>query len=122
MKEQHTVTLYTDDDDEIILQPPGCFEVCWRCRGEGRHCNPAIDGNGITSSEMEELGDEFREDYLRGVYDVPCEVCGGRRVTWEIDWNRWLAVDPEHAAAYRRQLELDAECEAMSRAERMMGA
>lgn len=56
------------------------FEVCDRCRGHGSHTNPAIDGNGITRSEMGELGPEFLEDYLSGVYDVRCERCNGLRV------------------------------------------
>jgi hypothetical protein len=28
---------------------------CYRCRGKGFHVNEAIDGNGITQSEMDEL-------------------------------------------------------------------
>lgn len=56
------------------------YEVCPRCKGEGVHTNPAIDGHGITAEEMNELGDDFREDYIAGVYDVPCECCHGKRV------------------------------------------
>lgn len=56
------------------------WAVCPRCGGEGQHTNPAIDGNGITADEMYELGDDFREDYLSGVYDIPCERCHGNQV------------------------------------------
>lgn len=56
------------------------FEVCDRCRGHGTHTNPAIDGNGITASEMAELGPDFREDYMNGVYDIRCTRCNGQRV------------------------------------------
>lgn len=56
------------------------MEVCDVCDGKGVHVNPAIDGNGITRSEMDELGEEFEEGYRMGVYDVLCEQCHGTRV------------------------------------------
>lgn len=71
-------------DDETVLLPVK-KEVCSRCRGEGKHVNPNIDGNGITADEMEELGDEFRENYMSGLYDVPCEECKGERVVDVVD-------------------------------------
>lgn len=61
-------------------QAPKPYEVCPRCEGEGQHTNPAIDGNGLTSSDIDELGPDFMEDYLSGVYDVRCEECNGERV------------------------------------------
>jgi len=67
---------------------PAKKEVCPRCRGKGTHVNPSIDGNGITSDEMEELGDEFLESYLSGVYDVKCHECNGLRVVDVIDRKR----------------------------------
>lgn len=54
--------------------------VCPRCEGNGQHTNPAIDGHGISAEEMNELGDDFREDYMSGVYDIRCSHCGGQRV------------------------------------------
>jgi hypothetical protein len=56
------------------------FIVCPTCEGRGTHVNPAVDGNGLTAEDMAELGDDFREDYLGGVYDVRCEECKGDRV------------------------------------------
>lgn len=56
------------------------FEVCPICRGRGNYVNPSIDSDGLTSADFEEAGDEFREDYLSGVYDVQCECCEGQRV------------------------------------------
>lgn len=59
------------------------WKVCTRCRGNGTHVNPAIDGNGITASEMDEIlhdDPEFIDSYMNGVYDVSCELCGGKRV------------------------------------------
>lgn len=56
------------------------FTVCPRCEGRGSHVNPAIDGQGITAEEMDDLGEDFRDDYVSGVYDVACEECHGLRV------------------------------------------
>ncbi len=82
-------TLVNADGDEIEFSLAAKFEVCRRCNGEGTHTNPSIDGNGITASEMEELGEDFREDYMAGVYDVQCSECKGTRVTAVPDPSRW---------------------------------
>ena len=45
--------------------------------------NPAIDGAGITASEMDDIlhdDPDFLEDYVSGVYDVTCRACRGQRV------------------------------------------
>jgi hypothetical protein len=44
-----------------------------------------MDGNGITQSEMYELGEEFQENYFSGKYDIPCQECKGNRVVPAID-------------------------------------
>lgn len=62
------------------------WAICPTCEGNGTHVNPAIDGHGITAEEMYELGDDFREDYMRGVYDVSCEECKGMRVVPACSW------------------------------------
>lgn len=71
---------YCARDYESLNPKTPEFEVCERCRGFGEHTNPAIDGNGITRSEMEELGPDFFEDYMSGVYNIRCEECNGHRV------------------------------------------
>jgi len=83
------------------------WNVCPRCDGEGGYVNPAIDGNGITSDEMHELGEEFEFEYRSGTYDVLCELCGGRRV-----------VDDEELLAWNDM----ADTRAMEEAERGAGA
>jgi hypothetical protein len=119
------ITVYFDgvddmsDTDETFLLPSK-FEVCDRCEGKGRHTNPNIDGNGITSSEMDELGPEFLEDYLSGVYDVACQVCGGERVVPAIDYGR-LDVEMAHAAAlWEEQEEARARMDAADRRTMLM--
>lgn len=89
------ITVYDDEDNEVKM--PMRKEVCDRCHGEGAHVNPAIDGHGITSDEMEELGDDFREDYLSGRYDVRCEECDGLRVVDVLDRER---CTPEQLKAW----------------------
>lgn len=82
-----TFTLFVKGETlEVSL--PAKFEVCGRCSGTGSHTNPSIDGNGITASEMQEMGEDFREDYMRGVYDVQCSVCKGERVVSVVDRTR----------------------------------
>ena len=70
------------DEKDIFL--PSKAVVCWRCRGTGSHVNPSIDGHGITSDEMNELGPEFFDDYMGGMYDVTCGLCKGKRITAEV--------------------------------------
>ena len=81
-----TLTALTEAGDEIAI--PARFEVCPRCRGAGSHVNPAIDGNGLSADDFDEAGDEFRDDYMRGVYDVPCHECNGQRVVAVVDLDR----------------------------------
>lgn len=68
------------DSEDNYFRLKAKYEVCPTCRGKGTHVNRNIDGNGITQEEMYELGDDFFEDYMAGVYDVICEECNGKRV------------------------------------------
>ena len=86
------------------------MEVCPTCEGRGTHVNPSIDSNGITGEEMDELGDEFREDYLTGHFDVRCVECNGANV---------VPVPTEEESETQRK---EYEIEAMYAAERRMGA
>lgn len=107
----------TVDDDEVEL--PTKFEVCGRCEGRGTHTNPSIDGNGLTAEDFAEAGDDFREDYMSGVYDVQCYECKGARVVAVVDRDR---CDKKLLKAWdnsqREEANYRAECEM----ERRMGA
>lgn len=111
-----TVTVCTEGGD---VELAGRFEVCSGCDGHGTHTNPSIDGNGITAEEMHELGDDFRADYMSGVYDVTCETCKGARVVAVPNFSRWTR---EQRRAYHAQQRELAECEAIEAAERRAGA
>lgn len=60
------------------------WDVCSTCNGRGKHVNPSIDAHGISSDEFDDDPD-FREEYLKGVYDVTCYECGGRTTVVDID-------------------------------------
>lgn len=111
------LTTFDDEGDEVEI--PAMYAVCERCRGEGHHTNPAIDGNGLTSDDMDELGDDFREDYMSGVYDIRCEVCNGERLVLVPDPRR---CTPEQLALYERRLQDEYEYRQEAEMERRMGA
>jgi hypothetical protein len=71
MNEQLTFTL---NDEEVKV--PSTVQLCDSCGGEGK--SSAYLG-AFTGQRLEELqlDDDFREDYLAGRYDRPCERCGG---------------------------------------------
>ena len=97
------VVLLEDGNVEESFTVPSRFEVCERCEGAGKHSDPAIDGNGITSSEMDELGEEFVEDYMRGAYDIRCEECSGDRVVKVVDYGRLVGEDAHAVALWEEQ-------------------
>lgn len=110
--------------EEITV--PFKWEVCSRCDGDGHHSNPSIDGNGITESEMDDLGDDFRKNYFAGVYDVTCEECKGNRLVPVIDLDLIPAKDPRltlisQALEYKKGIAQDrAEWKAEQAMERRM--
>lgn len=111
--------LHCADDSEIEL--PCKWVICSRCEGHGtdRGASVESDGGGITADEMAELGDDFREDYLAGVYDKPCAHCDGKGKVMTADrskmtramWAKWCA-----------QCADDRDFRRIERMERLMGA
>lgn len=101
------------------LELPSRLEVCDRCEGKGTHVNEAIDGNGITASEMDELGPDFLEDYMGGVYDVRCTECKGRNVMPVVDEGR---CSEELLEAYHEERRSESDFRREQEAERRMGA
>lgn len=58
------------------------FILCPVCEGHGTTVNPDIDANGLTAEDFADDPD-FAEDYMNGVYDIPCRACNGLRVIKE---------------------------------------
>ena len=106
-----------EDNQGLEVEVPAVWEVCGTCEGQGSHVNPSIDSHGISAEEFYEDPD-FAEDYFSGRYDVPCNECGGRRVS--------PTVSPNASAELRRLAEEwergHYEMEACYEAERRMGA
>jgi hypothetical protein len=77
---QATITVTSDDGDtEWDEEVPFNYGVCPTCDGTGSHVNPSVDAGGISAEDFyEDPG--FAEDYMAGVYNVPCYQCKGRRV------------------------------------------
>lgn len=99
-------------------QLPACYKVCPRCSGTGTHVNPSIDGNGLTCEAFAEAGDDFRADYMAGLYDVPCIECSGRRVVLELDRVRCpKALRKAYDEFQREEHQYQATCRAERRAE-----
>jgi len=84
-----TATLYVEVEggsiEEQEAEVPCHYDVCPSCDGQGSYVNPSIDRHGISADEWAEWGEEEREHYQRGVYDVPCGECGGLRVVPVVD-------------------------------------
>lgn len=95
-EEQHCSACPTQSYDIVL---PAKYEVCPTCRGNGKHVNPAIDGNGLTQEDFDEQGPDFREDYMSGVYDVTCQECKGLRVVLVPDREQLTA---EQLEAYEK--------------------
>lgn len=102
------------------------WAICPVCDGEGQVDNPAFS-NGISMEEWrDEWDDESRENYLNGVYDVPCPgqvgfKCHGGKVRLPIMANLSFAdkrqlVRDRHEAQFLAEWKHEREVEA-----RMLG-
>lgn len=113
------VLYVTHADGEIEEVPlPTKWGVCPVCNGVGTHVNPAIDCNGLSAEDFDE-DPGFAEDYCNGTYDVQCNLCRGRTTVQEVDWDRLTSAQ---AAAYRKQLQDEADTQAEYFAEIRAGA
>lgn len=117
--EKITLEVETDEGDLVELVLPTKFDVCPRCRGTGSHVNPAIDGNGLTAEDFDEAGEDFREDYMAGVYDVACYECQGKRVVAVPDFDRLTEAEK---ILWRKHVQEEADDRAAIEAEIRFGA
>lgn len=111
------IVLYRDGDsiEEQEIHLPVKFEICSTCRGKGSSSSYL---GAFTREDMDEMGEEFFEDYRRGNYDRACDECKGLRVVEVVDREN---CDPALLEEYDKQCQeeyLDAH---ISRMERMLG-
>lgn len=107
---------------------PAKMEVCGRCDGHGTHMNESMGSYGYSAEEFDrDFDDDEKEEYFKrgGIYDVTCTECKGRNVVPVVNESLFTA---EQKAMYARFVEYDeeraqsdAEFEAESRMERLMG-
>lgn len=97
------------------------WEICQNCEGCGtdRGASVECDGGGFTSSEWAEQDDDFKSDYLAGVYDKPCVICKGSGKVQVVDRTK---VDAELLKILDDEAAEEAAHQAMCAAERRMGA
>jgi hypothetical protein len=97
---------------------PGKREVCGRCNGDGKICNPNI--GPLTEGDMDlmDVG-EFYLNLKQGVYDVRCPECSGNKVVDVLDWD---ALSPKMQKAVERAVDEQRRDDAEAAAERRWGA
>jgi hypothetical protein len=108
-----TPTLICDDGTEVEL--PSRWEICGRCRGEGK--SSAYLG-AFTQSDMDEAGPEFLEDYVSGAYDRACDRCDGTGKVRRVDWSKLTRAQRK---AWNEQVRDERDYAAEVEAERRMG-
>lgn len=118
-----------DDGEEVVVRFDAVYEVCDLCHGKGTHVNPSIDAGGIGEDDEfweddqdwndEDDDGQFVSRYARGDYDVPCNLCGGKRVVPVI-------AESEHGSPMYKlwceERESDAEFRREQESERRHGA
>lgn len=113
-----TVIEIDTEDGTHEVELPTKWVICDTCSGDGTHVNPSIDAGGLCAEDFHDDPD-FADNYMSGMYDVQCYTCSGSGKVREVDLDQ---LSDELRDAYERQLEDDAQYEAMCRAERIMGA
>jgi len=107
------------DDEDRFVKVPAHWVICDTCRGNGQH---SLAMGSFTQDEMDEQGPDFRDDYMSGLYDRSCEPCSGTGKILVIDRDAPMTAQQKAALAQQdRDDELDAEDEAMRRAELAFG-
>ncbi len=127
MRIEKEVEIVDSNGDSCVVSFPAYYIVCPRCEGVGKHVDSSVEHpmGGITASEWEEAGEDFRHNYMNGLYDIQCECCKGEKVVLEIDENALSEDQKEDYKAYEKMQQEDYACriaqEAELRMERMMG-
>jgi len=60
--------------DSVVHTLPAQWVICDSCKGEG---GTSKHLGAFSRDDIDELGDEWLEDYVAGAFDRPCEDCKG---------------------------------------------
>lgn len=112
--EENGVNYLVVDTGEEEIRLLCKWEVCDVCDGNGKHVNPSIDAGGFVPEDYEDA-----ENYMRGVYDVTCAQCRGRRVSPVVDRTN---NDKDLLERYDAHIQSEYDYAAEVAAERRMGA
>lgn len=111
-----TITWEDDDGVEHVTDVPACWEICSDCRGSG---GSSAHLGAFSAEDWAAEDDDFRTDYLAGVYDQPCRGCGGSGKVQVPDHSAKLTDEQRHALTWRDDVRrADAEVAAESAHER----
>lgn len=113
------ITMYEEGSDEPIeVAVPARWAICGHCSGDGKSSSHL---GAITADEWNhDWHPDEQEAYLRGEYDQPCGICGGRGSVLEPDVERCNAAEKaalayaekeaHEAAADRRMMWYESGC------------
>lgn len=73
----------------MAISLPRKWVICGVCDGNGAHSRHL---GAFTQDEMNELGDDFRKEYMAGNYDKKCERCSGTGKLHVVDHDRARAM------------------------------
>lgn len=106
--------LYTDEHPDG-KELPFKWVICRHCDGHGK--SSAYLG-AFTHETWGELDDEWKDDYIAGNYDRPCECCAGSGKVQIVDRAKMTKAERE---AWHIQCEEERSMRAIERAERAFG-
>lgn len=104
------------DDNGNEYPLPYKWAICSRCKGNGTH---DAWRNGLTQEDLAEQDQDFIDNYVGGMFDVPCDECHGSGKVREPDTDR---MTPYVLTLYNRELDAYLQALAEEAAERRAGA
>lgn len=114
-------TYFGDDGTDETFSLPALWEICDECGGEGKHSH-AVDGDGLTQSDLAEWDPDEIDTYMSGGYDQTCEICNGSGKVKLVDLNLLKTKNPDLAAKWLAQTKEELEDLRIRAAEKRYGA
>lgn len=106
-----------DGDVEREARVPYRFDICTHCEGSGQSSSYL---GAFTGSEWSELDDDFKDAYMSGQLDRPCDHC--REYPGRVLVPNIKALSAKDQRLWCEQCRDEREYQALCAAERRMGA